>query len=43
MAARDYRRVLRMARTLADLDGLEKVTRIHVAEGPSYRRVAPGR
>lgn len=32
-------RVLRVARTLADLDGAADVRRIHVAEALSYRRV----
>ncbi len=35
--ARDYHRVLKVARTLADLDGLETVGRIHLAEAISYR------
>jgi magnesium chelatase family protein len=37
MSARGYHRVLRVARTLADLDGEEDVRRIHVAEALSYR------
>ena len=36
-SARAYHRVLRVARTLADLDGEEKVGRIHLAESISYR------
>ena len=32
LSARGYHRVLRVARTLADLDGAEKVGRIHLAE-----------
>jgi magnesium chelatase family protein len=32
LSARGYHRVLRVARTLADLDGAEKVGRVHVAE-----------
>jgi len=43
LTARGYHRVLRVARTLADLDGAESVRRIHIAEPLSYRRVAPGR
>ncbi|MEE8393637.1 MAG: ATP-binding protein, partial [Rhodospirillales bacterium] len=43
LTARGYHRVLRVARTLADLDGGAGVKRIHVAEALSYRRVAPGR
>jgi magnesium chelatase family protein len=37
LSARGYHRVLKLARTLADLDGAEKVSRIHVAEALSYR------
>lgn len=40
LSARGYHRVLRVARTLADLDGGGNVTRLHVAEALSYRRVA---
>ena len=43
LSARGYHRVLRVARTLADLDGRETVARIHIAEALSYRRIAPGR
>jgi magnesium chelatase family protein len=32
--------VLRVARTLADLDGAEKVGRVHLAEALSYRALA---
>jgi len=42
LTARGYHRVLRVARTLADLEGAEAVRRIHVAEALSYRRIAPG-
>jgi magnesium chelatase family protein len=37
LSARGYHRVLRVARTLADLDGSEKVGRLHLAEALSYR------
>jgi magnesium chelatase family protein len=37
LSARGYHRVLRVARTLADLDGSEAVGRIHLAEALSYR------
>ncbi len=37
MSARGYHRTLRVARTLADLDGEENVGRIHIAEALSYR------
>lgn len=43
LTARGYHRVLRVARTLADLDGADGVKRLHVAEALSYRRVVPGR
>jgi magnesium chelatase family protein len=35
-----YHRVLRVARTLADLDGTEKIGRLHLAEALSYRALA---
>lgn len=37
-SARAYHRVLKVARTLADLDGRETVGRIHLAEAISYRQ-----
>ena len=40
LSARGYHRVLRVARTLADLDAAAAVRRIHVAEALSYRRIA---
>ncbi len=40
LSARGYHRVLRVARTLADLDGVDKVGRVHVAEALSYRALA---
>ena len=41
LSARGYTRMLRVARTIADLAGAERVGRIHVAEALSYRRKAP--
>jgi magnesium chelatase family protein len=47
LSARGYHRVLRVARTLADLEGAASVIRRHVAEALSYRRLLsatdPGR
>lgn len=40
LSARGYHRVLRVARTLADLDAAEHVGRIHLAEALSYRALA---
>jgi magnesium chelatase family protein len=40
LSARGYHRVLRVARTLADLDASEEVRRLHIAEALSYRRIS---
>jgi magnesium chelatase family protein len=40
LSARGYHRVLRVARTLADLDGAEQIGRLHLAEALSYRALA---
>jgi magnesium chelatase family protein len=40
LSARGYHPVLRVARTLADLDGADKVGRVHLAEALSYRALA---
>jgi len=40
LSARGYHRVLRVARTLADLDATEKIGRLHLAEALSYRALA---
>lgn len=39
LSARAYHRVLRVARTLADMEGVKKVGRIHLAEAISWRPV----
>src|SRR5262249_26108230 len=39
LSARGYHRVLRVARTLADVEGQTSVARVHIAEALSYRRL----
>lgn len=41
LSARAYHRTLKVARTIADLDGCDSVHRIHLAEALSYRRIDP--
>ena len=41
LSARGYHRVLRVARTIADLASSEMTTRAHVAEALSFRRLSP--
>jgi magnesium chelatase family protein len=43
LTARGWHRVLRVARTIADLDGHSQVARPHIAEALSFRRIAPNR
>ena len=43
LSARGFHRVLKVGRTLADLDGEERVRRIHIAEALSYRAHADRR
>ena len=40
LTARGYHRVLRVARTIADLDGSETVRKPHLAEAVAYRLAA---
>jgi magnesium chelatase family protein len=42
LSARGYHRVLKVARTLADLDRTETVGRVHVAEALAYRGSGSG-
>ncbi|MDZ4760967.1 MAG: YifB family Mg chelatase-like AAA ATPase [Alphaproteobacteria bacterium] len=37
LSARAYHRVMKVARTIADLDGSERTARVHVAEALTYR------
>ncbi len=41
LSARGYTRILRVARTIADMAGSDGVGRLHVAEALSYRRQGP--
>jgi magnesium chelatase family protein len=42
LTARGWTRTLRLARTIADLEGSGGVRRVHIAEALIYRRVSPG-
>ncbi|MEW5422064.1 YifB family Mg chelatase-like AAA ATPase [Amorphus sp. 3PC139-8] len=41
LSARGYHRVLKVARTLADLDESDRVRRVHLAEALAYRQSGP--
>ncbi len=41
LTARGWTRTLRLARTIADLEGANAVRRVHVAEALIYRRIGP--
>ncbi len=42
LSARGYHRVIRVARTIADLAGVNDISAVHVAEALSYRRLRSG-
>jgi len=41
LTARGWSRTLRLARTIADLEGAASVRRVHIAEALIYRRIGP--
>jgi magnesium chelatase family protein len=43
LTARGYHRILRVARTIADLDASDQIRRPHIGEAIAFRRVAPER
>ena len=43
MSARAYHRTLKLARTIADLQNEQKVSKVHIAEALSYRYVMPSK
>jgi len=41
LSARAYHRILRLARTIADLQSANNICKLHIAEALSYRRILP--
>ena len=41
LSARGYHRILRVARTIADLDGADSLLKRHIAEAVSFRLASP--
>jgi magnesium chelatase family protein len=39
LSARSYHRILKIARTIADLDASENINRLHLTEAILYRRM----
>jgi magnesium chelatase family protein len=37
LSARAYHRIIKLARTIADLDNSDKITQMHIAEAACYR------